>query len=55
MFTTLTIVAAWFSFGYCVSDIIIDVAKNRQLRKSVLNERNEDSLYRNSGHYGPQD
>jgi hypothetical protein len=40
MFTTLTIAAAWFSFGYCVTDILMDVARNRQLRKSVLNERN---------------
>jgi hypothetical protein len=23
MFTTLTIVAAWFSFGYCVTDIVL--------------------------------
>jgi hypothetical protein len=40
MFTTFTIIAAWFSFGYCVTDIVINQAKNRQLRKSVLNERN---------------
>lgn len=40
MFTTLTIVAAWFSFGYCVTDIVMDVARTRQLRKLVLNERN---------------
>lgn len=29
MFTTLTIAAAWFSFGYCVSEIIMDFAKKQ--------------------------
>ena len=38
MLTTLTVIAAWFSFGYCVTDIVINGAKNKQLRK--LNERN---------------
>jgi len=38
MFTTLTIAAAWFSFGYCVTDIVMDVARNNALRK--YNERN---------------
>jgi hypothetical protein len=37
MFTTLTIIAAWFSFGYCVTDIVTSGAKNFHLRK--YNER----------------
>ena len=28
MFTFLTIGAAWFAFGYCISDILISIAKN---------------------------
>ena len=43
MFTTLTVIAAWFSFGYCFMDILMNVSKNKN-----------DELYRNSGHYGPK-
>jgi hypothetical protein len=28
MFTTLTIFAAWFSFGYTAIDLIVTIAKN---------------------------
>ena len=33
MFTTATIFAAWFSFGYCVSDIILTRKRNKKLDK----------------------
>lgn len=33
MFTTLTIAAAWFSFGYCFTDILMAIAKNNNTRK----------------------
>lgn len=28
MFTSLTIAAAWFSFGYSVTNLILTIAKN---------------------------
>lgn len=30
MFTSLTIAAAWFSFGYCFTDLILTTAKNNK-------------------------
>lgn len=30
MFTSLTIAAAWFSFGYCVTDLILTIGKNNK-------------------------
>ena len=33
MFTTLTIAAAWFSFGYCVTDIILTRKMVKKLNK----------------------
>jgi len=30
MFTTLTIAAAWFAFGYTLTDLLVTVAKNHQ-------------------------
>jgi hypothetical protein len=38
MFTTLTIIAAWFSFGYCVTDIVITNRKNAAQLKATLEE-----------------
>jgi hypothetical protein len=34
MFTFLTIGAAWFAFGYAVTDIVMTAAKNHYDRKS---------------------
>lgn len=31
MFTTLTIAAAWFSFGYVITDIIINARSAKRL------------------------
>jgi hypothetical protein len=31
MFTTLTVVAAWFAFGYSVSDIILNSRSAKRL------------------------
>jgi hypothetical protein len=33
MFTTATIFAAWFSFGYAVTDIILTKKTNKKLKK----------------------
>jgi hypothetical protein len=33
MFATLTIGAAWFSFGYCFTDLILTIAKNNKAGK----------------------
>ena len=33
MFSFLTIGAAWFAFGYCVSDIILTRKRNKKLDK----------------------
>jgi hypothetical protein len=30
MFTTLTIAAAWFAFGYSFTDLLLTIAKNHQ-------------------------
>jgi hypothetical protein len=33
MFTTLTVAVAWFSFGYCVTDIILTRRTVKKLNK----------------------
>ena len=33
MFTLLTIAAAWFAFGYSVTDLVIMIAKNNKAGK----------------------
>ena len=33
MFTSLTIAAAWFAFGYCFTDILMTIGKNRNSGK----------------------
>jgi hypothetical protein len=33
MFTTATIFAAWFSFGYAVTDIVLTRKTNKKLKK----------------------
>lgn len=48
MFTTLTIAAAWFAFGYSVTDLILLISKSSK-------NGDYDELYRNSGHDGPRD
>jgi hypothetical protein len=34
MFTSLTIAAAWFAFGYAVTDILMASTRNRHNRKN---------------------
>jgi len=49
----LTTFAAFFAFGYCVSDIIINTIQRRkmdQLFKDIDGVNQLDNLYRNSGH-----
>jgi hypothetical protein len=33
MFTTLTVFAAWFAFGYSVTDIVLTQKTNKRLKK----------------------
>ena len=33
MFTSLTIAAAWFAFGYSVTDLVMSIAKNNKSGK----------------------